>query len=128
MKLIIIIVGALAVAGCHGDTRFSTDVNSALLQDSTSPVTVQVTLQGKVSCSDCDSSIGMTIVATSPTMGLVAHGLMNGIGSYSLGGVAKSGDMLKIVATVTKESGLMSKSATASVPDGGGTVTQDFQF
>jgi hypothetical protein len=128
MKLIIIIAGVLGLVGCHGDTRWSTDVNSDLLRDTTRPVTVQVALQGKVSCAPCDASEGMSIVATSPTMGMVAHGLMDAIGSYTLNGVAKSGDTLTIAVTVTMGSGLVSKNATASVPEGGGTVTQDFQF
>lgn len=128
MKFIIILVGILGMIGCHGDTHLSTDVNSALLQNPTNDVTVSVTLQGNVACGTCDPSVGMAIVATSPTMGKVANGLMNGIGSYALGGIAKSGDSLRITVTVSKESGLVTKSATATVPDGGGTITQDFQF
>lgn len=119
---------SLGIWGCHGDSHLATDVQSTLLQNSTSPHTVGVTIQGTVTCSSCDASVGMAIVVTSPTMGNVANGLLNGIGSYSLSGSAKSGDPLTIIVTVSKTSGLVGKNASATVPDGGGTITQDFQF
>lgn len=124
----IIVAGVLGMAGCHGDTHLSTDVNADLLRTSAVSTMAPVAVQGNVACSTCVASNGMAIVVTSVMTGNVAHALLNGIGSYAVSGTAKVGDTLTITVTVTKESGAITQSAKAAVPDGGGTITQNFQF
>lgn len=127
-RLIVIMAAVLGMAGCHDDTHLSTDVNSDLLRASAVPTLSPVAVQGTVTCSTCDASNGMAVVVTSLRTGTVAHALLGGIGGYALNGVAKDGDTLTIAVTVTQTSGAVTQSARATVPEGGGTVTQDFQF
>jgi hypothetical protein len=127
-RCFLLLLGFLGIAACHGDSHLATDIDAALLQDTAKRVTVPVTIQGKVTCISCDADDGMGIVVTSATMGSVASGLYEGVGNYSLTGTAKSGDTLTIKITLSRLGGVTGKSVTATVPEGGGTILQDFQF
>ncbi len=118
----------MGIIGCHGDTHYSTDINADLLRATSTSTTVPVIIQGNVACATCDSGYGMAVVVSSVIMGNVAHGLMEGIGNYKLDGQAKEGDTLTIIVTLTQKSGPVSQGAKTTVPVGGGTITQDFQF
>lgn len=121
-------VVSLGIWGCHGDTHLASDVNDVLLQNSTKSTQVLVSLQGKVSCKDCDGAAGMAVIVSSPLYGNVAHGMYDGLGSYTLSGSARANDTVTITVTVSKSYGPIFKEIKAAVPAGGGTITQDFQF
>lgn len=122
------LLGFLGIAACHGDSHLATDIDAALLQTNKNLVMVPVTIQGTVQCGNCEAENGMAIVVSSLMSGDVANGKFDAIGAYQLTGSAKAGDTLTIKIVLTKSYGVTGKSATASVPDGGGTIQQDFNF
>lgn len=118
---------SLGISACH-DTHLATDVDSALLQHSAQTPQVGIAIQGKVSCAGCVANNGMAIVVGGTLSGLVANGLYSGFGSYQLNGSARPGDGLRITVIVTQSSGAVTQNADVTVPEGGGTITQDFNF
>lgn len=128
MNRCLFLLGFLGISACHGDSHLATDVDSVLLQDTVKRVTVPVTIQGEVHCASCVADDGMGIVVSSVVTGTVASGLYEAVGSYSISGSAKAGDTLTIKITLTRLGGVTGKSVTATVPESGGTIQQDFQF
>lgn len=124
----LLLLGFLGIAACHGGSHLATDIDAALLQDSAKRVTVPVMIQGKVTCESCTADDGMGVVVSSVHSGTVANALYEQVGGYAVTGTAKPGDTLTIKITLSRLGGVAGKSATAVVPDSGGTIQQDFNF
>ncbi len=118
----------LGVAGCHSDSHLATGINSALLNSTATYPTVAVTFQGKVTCTGCDGSAGMTVVVSSAASGLVTNGFYENVGGYKLMSTAHALDTLTIRVAVTKTSTVVGKTVSVPVPEAGGVIQQDFEF